>query len=124
MPVSLAQVTFQQVTNGLVDYYPLDSVGFGTTNVAPDLVSRRDMIMYGMTSNNIVAASHPGIESSSKCFNFTQSGGPTVIYYNSTGQDPLTGGGDFLPFCNQRGATMNFWMKGFGSTNGDARFFW
>jgi hypothetical protein len=48
----------------------------------------------------------------SNCFNFTQSGGPTVIYYQSTGQNPLDGSGDFLPFINQRGATMNFWVKG------------
>jgi hypothetical protein len=107
---SRAQVTFQQITNGLVDYYPLTTVDyFGVTT--PDLVNLRDMTLYGMGRTNIVAGSHPGIESN-YVMNFSQSGGPTVIYYQSTGQNPLDGSGDFLPFINQRNATMNFWIKG------------
>jgi hypothetical protein len=102
------QVTHQQIINGLVDYYPLDTVLAG--NTTPDLISRRDMVVVNMTSNNIVPANHAGIDSSSKCFNFTQSGSPTVIYYATTGQNPFDGSGDFLPFINQRGATMNFWV--------------
>jgi hypothetical protein len=117
-----AQVAWQDVTNGLVDYYPLDTVLPG--NVTPDLINRRDMFMVGMTSNNIVSANHPGINSSNLCLDFNQAGAGTIIYYPTTGQTPLTGAGDFLPFCNQRGATMNFWIKGNGLTGGsDRRFF-
>ena len=108
MNTSQAQ-TFQTVTNGLVDYYPLNQVLSG--NVTPDLVSRRDLSMINMTAANIVAASHAGINSSNAAINFNQSGGPTLAYYATTGQNPFDGSGDFLPFINQRGATMNFWIK-------------
>jgi hypothetical protein len=113
---SHAQVTFQQVTNGLVDYYPLDSVLGGAT---PDLISRRDMALVNMTAANIVAASHPGINESNAAMNFSQSGGPTVISYTTTGQNPFDGSGDFLPFIDQRGATMNFWVKAANPLNGN-----
>lgn len=102
---SQAQPTFQTVTNGLVDYYPLNST---IGNATPDMISRRDMTLSGMTTANIVAASHPGINSSNLAFNFSQSPGNTLIYYQTTGQNPFNGAGDFLPFINQRGATMNF----------------
>ena len=104
------QVTFQQISNALVAYYPLNTVISG--NVTPDFISRRDMAMVNMSSNNLVAGSHPGIDPAGLVMNFTQSGGPTVIYYQSIGQDPLDGSGDYFPFINQRGATMNFWIKG------------
>ena len=107
---SPAQVTFQQITNGLIDYYPLTTINPGGMTT-PDLVSRRDMVLINMTSNNIVSDTHPGILSN-YVFNFTQSGGATLVVYQSIGQDPLDGSGDFLPFINQRGATMNFWIKG------------
>jgi hypothetical protein len=110
MNTSQAQ-TFQTVTNGLVDYYPLNQVLSSNTNVTPDLVSRRDLTLVNMTAANIVAASHAGINSSNAAFNFNQSGGPTLAYYPTTGQNPFDGSGDFLPFANQRGATMNFWIK-------------
>jgi hypothetical protein len=113
---SQAQPTFQTVTNGLVDYYPLNSILGGAT---PDLISRRDMTLQNMTTANIVAASHPGINSSNLAFNFNQSGGPTLIYYNTTGQNPFNGSGDFLPFINQRGATMNFWVKAPNNLSGN-----
>ncbi|HLX96942.1 MAG TPA: hypothetical protein VKU37_14465 [Verrucomicrobiae bacterium] len=113
-----AQVTFQQITNGLVDYYPLNSLVPGNTNATPDSINRRDMTLSGMTTANIVAASHPGIEPALLAFNFTQSPGPTVIYYRTTGQNPLDGSGDFLPFIDQRGATMNFWVKGNAVSSG------
>ena len=103
------QVTFQQVVNGLVDFYPLDSI-YGVTT--PDIINRRDMTLVNMSSNNIVPANHPGMGGGSNCFNFSQSLGATVIYFQSAGQNPLDGSGDFLPFLNQRGATMNFWVKG------------
>jgi hypothetical protein len=109
---SQAQVTFQQVTNGLVDYYPLNSVLGGTTNVTPDFISRRDLRMTAaMSPGNFVAGSHSGMGDSVNVVNCSQSPGPTVMFYQSTGQNTLTGGGDFLPFINQRGATMNFWVK-------------
>jgi len=112
MNTGQAQVTFQQATNGLVSYYPLNSVLAGTTNVTPDLISRRDMKMTAaMTPANFVPGSHSGMGDSVNVINFSQSGGPTIMYYQSTGQNTLTGAGDFLPFINQRGATMNFWMK-------------
>src|SRR5277367_1285816 len=97
--------TFQTVTNGLVDYYPLNQVLPSNTNVTPDLISRRDLTMVNMTAANIVAASHSGINSSNTAINFSQSGGPTRAYYATTGQNPFDGAGDFLPFVNQRGAT-------------------
>jgi hypothetical protein len=115
-----AQVTFQEVTNGLVDYYPLDSVS-GTTTY--DIINRRDLSLVNMTSNNIVSGSHPGMGSSTNVINLTQSPGPTLLVYQSTGQNPLTGGGDFLPFINQRGATMNFWIKGPVPSMTDLRVF-
>jgi hypothetical protein len=118
MNTSQAQVTFQQVTNGLVDYYPLNSV---IGNATPDLISRRDMTLQNMTAANIVAASHPGINSSNLAFNFTQSGGATLIYYTTTGQNPFDGSGDFLPFINQRGATMNFWINTVNLTGNELR---
>jgi hypothetical protein len=112
MNTSHAQVTFQQVTNGLVDYYPLNSVLAGSTNVTPDLINRRDLKMsVALTPGNFVSGSHPGMGDSVNVANLSQSPGPTVMYYQSTGQNLLTGAGDFLPFINQRGATMNFWMK-------------
>lgn len=113
-----AQVTLQQVTNGLVDYYPLDSVSGSTT---PDLISRRDLTLVNMTAGNIVAASHPGINQSNTCMNFSQSGGATVAYYATTGQFPSDGSGDFLPFINQRGATMNFWVKTYNTSGNEQR---
>jgi hypothetical protein len=107
-----AQVTFQQVTNNLVSYYPLNSVLDGTTNVTPDFINRRDMKMTAaMSPANFVPGSHSGMGDSVNVINFSQSGGSTVMYYQSAGQNTLTGEGDFLPFINQRGATMNFWMK-------------
>lgn len=116
-----AQVTFEQVTNGLVDFYPLDYLN-ADGRTTPDLISRRDLILSdAVSSNNLVASTHSG-GAVTNCFNLNQSGGPTVLYYNSTGQDPLTGEGDFLPFCNQRGATMNFWIKG-NQLGTDTRFF-
>ena len=93
--ISHAQVTFQQITNSLVDYYPLDSLTPGNSSTTPDLINRRDMILVNMTSNNIVGASHPGIESSRSCLYFNQSGGPTVMYYQTTGQNPLDGWATF-----------------------------
>lgn len=113
-----AQVTLQQVTNGLVDYYPLDSVSGSTT---PDLISRRDLTLVNMTAANIVAASHPGINQSNACMNFSQSGGATVAYYTTAGQNPFNGSGDFLPFINQRGATMNFWVKTYNTSGNEQR---
>ena len=80
-----------KVTNGLVDYYPLNQVLSSNTNVTPDLISRRDMTLVNMTAANIVAASHPGINSSNTAFNFNQSGGPTLVYYATTGQNPFDG---------------------------------
>jgi hypothetical protein len=118
MNTSQAQVTFQQITNGLVDYYPLNSTLGGAT---PDLINRRDMTLVNMTAANIVAASHPGINSSNLAFNFNQSGGPTVAYYTTTGQNPFDGSGDFLPFINQRGATMNIWVKTVNLTGNELR---
>ena len=85
MNTSQAQ-TFQTVTNGLVDYYPLNQVLSSNTNVTPDLISRRDLTMVNMTAANIEAASHPGINSSNTAMNFSQSGGPTLAYYATTGQ--------------------------------------
>ena len=107
---SHGQVTLEQITNGLVDYYPLDSINSDVVTT-PDLVSQRDMTLINMNSNNIVPANHPGMGGGSNCFYFNQSGGPTLAYYHTTGQNPLGGSGDFLPFINQRGATMNFWLK-------------
>ena len=113
------QVTWQQLTNGLVDYYPLNSINPGGYST-PDLVSRRDLTLFGMNSNNIVVDTHPGIESN-LVFNFSQAGSGTLLIYQSAGQNPLDGSGDFLPFINQRGATMNFWTKGPVPANQDLR---
>jgi hypothetical protein len=114
--------SLQDLTNGLVDYYPLDQLSPGTTNVTPDLINRRDMTFSAaMSGANIVAGSHPGMGDSTGVMNFSQSPGPTVIYYQSTGQKPLDRSGDFLPFINQRGATMNFWIKGPLPANADER---
>ncbi len=123
MNTAQAQVTFEQVTNGLVSYYPLNSVLAGTTNVTPDFINRRDMKMtVAMTPANFVPGSHSGMGDSVNVINFSQSGGSTVMYYQSTGQNTLTGEGDFLPFINQRGATMNFWIKAAYTGANDARF--
>ena len=108
--------SIQQLTNGLVSYYPLDQLSPGTTNKTPDLISRRDLLFTpAMSSANIIAGSHPGMGDSTAIMNLSQtagSGGNTIMTYQSSGQNPLTGAGDFLPFINQRGATMNFWIKG------------
>jgi hypothetical protein len=104
--------SLQDLTNGLVDYYPLDQLSPGTTNVTPDLLNRRDLLMTGMSANNIVAGSHSGMGDSTAVMNCPNSPGPTVMVYEGTGQSALDGSGDFLPFINQRGATMNFWIKG------------
>jgi hypothetical protein len=121
-----AQVTFQQVTNGLVDFYPLDYLnpGGGSVLTTPDLIGGRDLILANMGASNIVASTHSG-GAVTNCFNMPQTGNvATLLYYASTGQDPLTGAGDFLPFCNQRNATMNFWVKANGLTSqADKRFF-
>jgi hypothetical protein len=121
----------QQLTNGLVDYYPLNTVfasvttnlGVVSTNyTTPDLISRRDMTMYRMNSANVVADSHPGIEPAGQVMNMNQSGGnATFIYYQTTGQNATNGSGDFLPFINQRNATMNFWFKGTNTTANEYR---
>jgi hypothetical protein len=123
--ISQAQVNFQDLTNGLVDYYPLNSILAGTTNVTPDLINRRDLVMTpALTPSSFVSGSHSGMGDSVNVINLSQSPGATVLTYQSTGQNPLTGGGDFLPFINQRGATMNFWVKGNGaSVGGELREF-
>lgn len=113
--------SLQDLTNGLVDYYPLNGVTPGTTNQTPDLISRRDFLMHGMNSSYFVSGSHPGMGGSTNVVDLSQSPGPTLLIYQSTGQVPLTGGGDFLPFINQRGATMNFWIKGALPTTTDLR---
>jgi hypothetical protein len=114
-----AQVTASQITNGLVSYYPLDQLVPGTTNQTPDLIYRRDFTMclgqvftYMNGPAYIVAGSHPGMGDSTAVMNLSQSPAITVMVYQGTGQNPLDGSGDFLPFINQRGATMNFWIKG------------
>jgi hypothetical protein len=116
------QVTPEQITNGLVSYYPLDQLVPGSTNATPDVISRRDLSMFlgdsahymngpaYLISSNI--DSHPGMGDSTGVMNLSQSPSPTVLVYFGTGQNALTGVGDFLPFINQRGATMNFWIKG------------
>lgn len=123
---SRAQVTFEQVTNGLVDFYPLDTINPDGKST-PDFVGGRDLLLTpAVTSSNLVASTHPG-GAVSNCFNLPQAGGQaTALYYESKGQDPLTGAGDFLPFCNQRGASMNFWVRstgGAGTYGGDKRIF-
>lgn len=111
--------SLSQLTNGLVSYYPLDQLTPGSTNSTPDLVSRRDFTMnlgsptaYMNGPAYIVAGSHPGMGDSSAVMNLSQSPSATELIYISSGQNPLDGSGDFLPFINQRGATMNFWIKG------------
>ncbi|HWD18171.1 MAG TPA: hypothetical protein VHB20_02740 [Verrucomicrobiae bacterium] len=122
-----AQVTYQQVTNGLVDYYPLDIVVTnGTTITTPDYIGGRDMILNNMNSGNLVAATRPTLNAASTnaCLNFSQVGGPTLIYYASKGQNAVDGSGDFLPFCNQLNASMSFWVKVTASGGyNDTRFF-
>ena len=113
--------TLQDLTNGLVDYYPLNGPTQGTTNQTPDLINRRDFLMSGMNPSYFVPGNHPGMGDSSNVINFTQSPGATLLIYQSTGQTPLTGAGDFLPFINQRGATMNFWVKGAANPGNDLR---
>jgi hypothetical protein len=114
--------SLSQLTNGLVSYYPLDQLSPGSTNTTPDLVSRRDLTMnlggptayFGagnILSTNSVAG-HPGMGDSAAIMNLDQSPSATLLIYQSSGQNPQDGSGDFLPFINQRGATMNFWMKG------------
>jgi len=125
---SQAQVTFSQVTNGLVSWYPLDFVVTnGTTLTTPDYIGGRDLILSpAATGNNVVHSTRPSQNSAtvSNCFNLNQSGGATVLYYNSKGQNPLTGGGDFLPFCNQVNASLNFWIKSINTSGfNDSRFF-
>jgi len=123
---SQAQVTFQTVTNNLVGLYPLDIViTNGGTITTPDYIGGRDMILNNMTGANLLPATRPTLNpaSTNMCLNFTQSGGATLIYYASKGQNAVTGGGDFLPFCNQLNASMNFWIK-IAATTGynDTRF--
>ncbi len=115
----IGQVTPAQIINGLVSYYPLDQLVPGTTNITPDLVSRRDLTMYlgSMAEYQngpaaILAGSRPGMGTRTNVMNLPQTPAATVLVYQSSGQNPLDGSGDFLPFINQRGATMNFWVKG------------
>jgi hypothetical protein len=123
-----AQVTLNQVTNGLVAWYPLDKVETnGSSITTPDHLNGRDMLLSPAAgAGNVIASTRPSLNgaSVSNCFNLNQVGGATVIYYNSTGQNPLTGGGDFLPFHNQINATMSFWIKCNDTTGrNDSRFF-
>jgi len=69
----------------VVTYYPLDAVSSGGLTT-PDYVGGRDMILHRMDSNNVIPSDRT-MGAASNCFNFTQSGGATVIYYNSTGQN-------------------------------------
>jgi hypothetical protein len=95
-----AQVTFQQVTNALVDWYPLDIVVTnGTTLTTPDHLNGRDLVLSpGMTAANVVRSTRPSVNSASvkNCLNLNQTGSATVLYYNSKGQDPLTTRGGIL----------------------------
>ena len=116
---SARAVTFQQVSNGLVSFYPLDYVANGTTLTTPDVIGGRDLILSpATTAANVVPANRPfgAPGASSNCFNLNQVGGATVLYYTTRGQDPLDitnlAVSDFLPFCNQLNATMCFWIKG------------
>src|SRR5262249_54215136 len=100
-----SQVT--SVTNGLVAFYPLDNLTPGNPGTTPDIINRRDLnLSPAFSITNIIPSTHPG-GIVSNCFNLNQVGGATVLYYASAGQNPLDGSGDFLPFCNQRTATMN-----------------
>src|SRR5581483_9085394 len=104
---SQAQVTFTQVTNGLVSLYPLDIVVTnGATITTPDYLNGRDMILFGMNGANVIPSTRPSTNSASvvNCFNFDQGPtaiGNTIMYYDAKPQNALTGGGDFLPFNNQ-----------------------
>ena len=122
-----AQVTFQSVTNGLVSFYPLDHLTYGTLTT-PDIIGGRDLFLSpATTAANIVPANRPigAPGASSNCFNLNQVGGATVLYYNTKGQNPLDIKNplvsDFLPFCNQLNATMSFWIKS-AATGTDLRF--
>ncbi len=127
------QVTLNQITNGMVDWYPLDFVVTnGTTLTTPDYIGGRDMTLVNMNGNNVLASTRPTQNSSSvsNCLNFDQQAnglGTTIMYYDANSQNPLTGAGDFLPFCNQINATMNFWIKCTANTGissyTDKRFF-
>jgi hypothetical protein len=125
-------VTLSQVTTGLVDWYPLDVViTNGATLTTPDCIGGRDMILVNMNASNLLSSTRPSLNSASvsNCLNFSQAGGlATIMYYDSKGQNPLDGSGDFLPFCNQVNASMNLWIKlnaTVDSTHGyrDKRFF-
>jgi len=128
-----AQVTLTQVTNGLVSWYPMDFVVTnGSTLTAPDYLGGRDMILVNMNGANVIASTRPSQNgaSVSNCFNFNQQAnglGTTIMYYDSKGQNPLDGSGDFLPFCNQINASMNLWIKCTANTTvnsyTDKRFF-
>jgi len=82
-----AQVTVQQLTNGLVDYWPLDTLNAGGQST-PDVVGNRDLLVSSaVTFANIVPATRPGLVPgvSHNCFNLNQSPGATVLYYVSKG---------------------------------------
>lgn len=117
---SQAQPSVPGLINGLVGYYPMMSTNVdGVTT--PEYINRRDMTLYRMSGADLQVASHPGIEQgvpgAGNVFNMTQSGGATQMFYQTTGQNPLDGSGDFLPFINQRNATMNLWCKWNGTVS-------
>jgi hypothetical protein len=113
--------TFQTVTNGLVAYYALTSID--TNGASEESIQRRDMTAYHATeAANIVADTHPGIESNYVTALGSGNGG-TVLIYQSAGQNHLDRSGDFFPFINQRGATMNLWIKAALPASNDQRIF-
>src|SRR5438477_9023622 len=104
----------------------------GATLTTPDYLGGRDMILVNMNGANVIASTRPSQNgaSVSNCFNFNQQAnglGTTIMYYDSKGQNPLDGSGDFLPFCNQINASMNLWIKCTANTSvstyNDKRFF-
>jgi len=113
-----AQVTLDQITNGIACYWPFDTVIEGGTKT-PDIVSGKHFNLYKMTaaSNLVAAADRPTAPSTNKCFAFYNAQGGVLRYvaedrFSSTNRgtpdNPIR---DFLPVVNLEEFTLNMWVK-------------
>lgn len=98
------------LTNGLVAYWPMNTVA---GSVTPDVVSGYDMTLQNMTETNLVA----GRLGASNCFSF-YTAQQTLLRY-------VANPGDALPINKNPSFTLNIWVNVNASTGAvaDTRVF-
>ncbi len=100
--------TQAQLTNGLVAYWPMNSVDGPVT---PDVVSGYDLVLQNLTTNDLVSG-RPG---ASNCFRFNSTNQTLLRYVASPN--------DTLPINKNPAFTVSMWVQVNGTNQNDLRVF-